>query len=367
MAWLKKLQAVYKAPNLLFRGTFSYDFDGIPLVAKNISIQKRINLLKCGLDMLLHRKRLMCLPPSIQVEPTNICNLDCPLCPTGSTLIKRPKGEISMNLFNRLLEELGDVLLTIILYSWGEPFLSKHFPEMVESCTRRNILTLTSTNGNCSLTKDDALRIVDAGLSALVIAMDGSTQDIYQTYRRGGDIEKVKRFASIIQEAKAIRGSKLPYTNLRVVINNSNEKDLDNIKHFARDLKMDQFSIKSIGDLTANTPFDKFETTDTDMRRYVYGENEGKRKKKPEIKCPFPFRQPTVFWDGTVVGCEFDYETTNSWGKIGDRPFTEIWNSVSALRHRTAILNRKHRPIFCSSCPYRDRVQKSSIVYSVKI
>jgi len=367
MPWLNKLQAVKKIPKLLFRGTLSYDFDGIPLIASNISLKKKINLLICGLDMLLNKKRLLGLPPSIQVEPTNMCNLSCPLCPTGSTRIKRPEGQISMNLFNRLLEELGDVMLSIILYSWGEPFLHKNLSEMVKSCTERNILTITSTNGNCSLTKEGALRIVDAGLSALVIAMDGSTQDIYQTYRRGGDIEKVKRFASNIQEAKTIRGSKLPYTNLRVVINNNNEKDLDNIKKLARDLEVNQFSFKSIGDLTANTPFDKFETVNPDMNRYAYSDIEGKRKKMQEIKCPFPFRQPTVFWDGTVVGCEFDYATMNPWGRVGERQFAEIWNSIPARKHRTAILNQKQRPVFCNICPYRDCVQNSCIIDNIEI
>ena len=367
MGWLNRLRAIAKGPELLFRGTFSYDFDGIPLSARNLPAKKRLNLLKCGIDMLLTREHLLGLPPSIQVEPTNVCNLECPLCPTGSSEVKRPQGFMSLDLFNKLLDELGEVLLTVILYSWGEPFLNKNFFEMVEACSKRDILTVTSTNGNVTMTEGDASRLVDVGLTALIIAMDGSTQDIYQVYRRKGEVEKVKHFAAILQEAKAKRGSGRPYTNLRVVVNNHNRNDLRNIEQIARDLKVDFFSIKSAGDLTANTPFNQFETDDKDMRRYEYTEKNGKRKKKDAIKCPFPFRQPTVFWDGTVVGCEFDYKTAQPWGRIGDSRFADIWNSKAAIRHRAAIMDRKGRPAFCDECcPYRDRIQNSCILHSTQ-
>jgi len=275
---------------------------------------------------------------------------------------------MSLDLFNKLLDELGEVLLTVILYSWGEPFLNRDLCEMVKSCTRRDILTLTSTNGNVVLTEDDALRVVDSGLSALIIALDGSTQEIYQAYRIGGDLEKVKRFTALIQEAKAKRFSKRPYTNLRVVVNNRNQDDLSNIESIARNLEVDLFSIKSIGDLTENTPFSQLESDNEEMRRYPCLSNGGRRGEKTVIKCPYPFRQPTVFWDGTVVGCEFDYKVGNSWGNIVGRGFADIWNSTPALRHRKAILKTREEPAFCGSrCPYRGRVQNSSIVQRIQI
>ena len=52
--------------------------------------------------------------------------------------------------------------------------------------------------------------MVDAGLTGLVVAIDGSTQDIYGVYRKSGSVDKVKRCAELIEKAKALRGAAFP-------------------------------------------------------------------------------------------------------------------------------------------------------------
>jgi MoaA/NifB/PqqE/SkfB family radical SAM enzyme len=365
MTWLTKRNALRKLPALLIQRSFSYDFDGIPVSAKHLPFEKTVNLLKCGLDTLIPFDRQMALPPSIQVEPTNICNLNCPLCPTGSTHGKRKKGFMSLERFRSILHELGDILVSLILYSWGEPFLNRDLPAMIAECTARNILTITSTNGNCKLTLDDALKVVDSGLSVLVIALDGSNQEIYQRYRRGGDVEKVKRFASLITEAKIFRGSELPYTNIRAVVTRENEKDLPNIEGIARSLGMNMFSMKSVGDFVDISLFNKFEPSSVSMRRYAGKGTTHRPNSFP--RCPYPFRQPTIFWDGTVVGCEFDYDFENSWGMVGEKRLAHIWNCPEARDLRKGIRKGKYRASFCRICPYKGRHEGGTVLYCVEL
>ena len=365
MAWMTNFKALGKLSSLLFRGRFSYDFDGVPLVLERIPSHKIMNLLKCGFNSMMPFDRCLGLPPSIQIEPTNICNLNCPLCPTGSKYGKRKGGFMSLEIFRRILDEVGDFLISVILYGWGEPFLNRELPEMIAECTARNILTITSTNGNCTITIEDALRVVDSGLSVLVIALDGSNQETYQRYRSGGNVEKVKHFASLIQEAKTRRGSGRPYTNLRAVVNRGNEEDLHNIEKVARTLGMNMFSVKSLGNLTVNTPYKTFEPLRKDWRRYE--KQDKKHRGKSLFKCPFPFRQPTIFWDGTVVGCEFDYTLENPWGTIEEQRFSQIWNCLEAQTLRKNIRKGKNRTRFCKICPYQDRHQNGSILSCVEI
>jgi hypothetical protein len=92
MAWIERSVAFTKLRQLLIKGRFSFDFDGIPLTAKKLSLPKRLNLLKVGIDTIIRSNKMHSLPPVIQVEPTNICNLKCPLCPTGWNSSKRQKG-----------------------------------------------------------------------------------------------------------------------------------------------------------------------------------------------------------------------------------------------------------------------------------
>jgi radical SAM protein with 4Fe4S-binding SPASM domain len=358
MSWMKISEAMTKMPELLFQGRIFYDFDGIPLIAERLSLTKRINLLKAGMDMALQSNWMRGLPSIIQVEPTNICNLECPLCPTGSGSLRRPKGFVPLEIFHRILHELGDVLMSVYLFCFGEPFMNRNLPRMIEACTVRDILTVTSTNGHFLQTPDEALRVVDSGLTTLIVAIDGSTQEIYQSYRKGGDLERVKRFTALIEEAKVRRGSKFPYTALRCVVTRGNQEDIPNIEGLARELGVNMFTCKTLGCLAHSERFKDFEPSQKGVRRFEYADSS--RLTGSLIRCPFPFRQPIIFWDGTVVGCEYDQEGEMSFGKIGKQNFAEIWNSPKALKLRRSIREGGGRPLFCEDCPYRDRMKEGS-------
>ena len=61
---------------------FDFNFDGMPLYARNLSFAQRMNLLLNGLNGALRKNSNFGLPPIIQVEPSTFCNLHCPLCPS---------------------------------------------------------------------------------------------------------------------------------------------------------------------------------------------------------------------------------------------------------------------------------------------
>ena len=356
MAWMKNSEAFFRVAALLVRGRVHFDFDGIPMRAEGLPIRKRMNLVRCGIDSVLRRNRLRSLPPLIQVEPTNLCNLECPLCPTGSKSMRRERGFMSLETFEKIMDDLGDVLITVYLFGYGEPFMNEDLPGMIKACTDRGILTLTSTNGHFLQTLDDALSVVDAGLTTLIVAVDGSTQEIYQSYRRSGDLGKATRCASLIEEAKVRRGSPFPYTALRSVVTRENESDLPNLERLACDLGVNMFTYKSLGCMTQSEEFGEYEPSAGNMRRFEY--SGPSRITRPLVRCPFPFRQPSVFWDGTVVGSEHDYEKEMPFGRIGEKSFPEIWNGPQALRLRQSIREGRGRPAFCDACPHQDLSQR---------
>jgi wyosine [tRNA(Phe)-imidazoG37] synthetase (radical SAM superfamily) len=357
MGWMTKAGALSKIPDMVVRNRFAFNFDGTPLEARGLSFSQKANLIKAGIDMVLRGERALALPAAIQIEPTNVCNLRCPVCPTGSGQSKRPKGFMSMETFNRILDEIGDSLTFAILYGWGEPFLNRDLPRMISACTARNIRTLSSTNGHCLQTVEEALSVVDAGLSALIVALDGSTQEVYDTYRKGGSVEQVKRCVESIEEAKARRGAVLPYTNLRVVVTSNNQSDLPNVARFAREIGVNMYSCKTLGCLTVSEDFGSFEPQRQELRRFTYDGAE--RRLGAPARCPYPFRQPTVFWDGTLVSCEFDYNLEFPYGSC-DIP--RLWNGPRAKQMRRVIREGGPRPRFCAACPYRGRQQEGSVL-----
>jgi MoaA/NifB/PqqE/SkfB family radical SAM enzyme len=361
MAWISISEAMIKAPRLFFQRKMVFSFDGIPLVAKDISFPKIMNLTKVGLDALVKSNKARSLPPIIQVEPTNMCNLSCPLCPTGANLTSRLKGMMTLKTFHRILEELGDTLIAVYLYSYGEPFMNPDLHRMVRACTTRDILTLTTTNGHFIKTLDDALQIVDAGLTVLITAIDGTTQTIYESYRKQGELEKVKRAVMLVEEAKDVRKSEFPYTVVRSIVTQQNQHEIPQLEKLARDLGVNMFSAKSIGCLPGSEQYHAYEPSEKGLRRF---RKKGDTASKPmPVKCPFPFRQPTIFWDGTLVGSEHDFKMELPFGTIGEKPFSILWNGPQAIQLRKRLRKGHDRPSFCAHCPHEDKMRRSAELF----
>ena len=70
-------------------------------------------------------------PVHITIEPTTACNLRCPVCETGSGILKRPKGEMSLENFKKIIDKIAPHTNTILFYYMGEPFLNGDAYEMI--------------------------------------------------------------------------------------------------------------------------------------------------------------------------------------------------------------------------------------------
>ncbi|MCG8554499.1 MAG: aldehyde ferredoxin oxidoreductase, partial [Proteobacteria bacterium] len=66
-------------------------------------------------------------PAILTIEPTNVCNLECPLCVTGNGKMERRRGLMNFDTFRKTLDKIGDHLVYLLLYHQGEPFLNREF------------------------------------------------------------------------------------------------------------------------------------------------------------------------------------------------------------------------------------------------
>lgn len=125
------------------------------------------------------------LPVSISFEPTTSCNLRCPECPSGLRQFSRPTGMLKKDFFTETIDDLHKHLLYLIFYFQGEPYLNTDFLDMVKYASEKGIYTATSTNAHY-LTDEAARKTIESGLDRLIISIDGTTQEVYQQYRVGG-------------------------------------------------------------------------------------------------------------------------------------------------------------------------------------
>ena len=52
------------------------------------------------------------------IEPTNSCNLGCPLCPTGINAKTRDKGLLKLDEFKKLIDQVKETTIEMYLQNW---------------------------------------------------------------------------------------------------------------------------------------------------------------------------------------------------------------------------------------------------------
>jgi hypothetical protein len=150
------------------------------------------------------------LPPGIQLETGKNCLLGCPGCVVG--LPNSKEGVHFRNAFTSketmesIFEKAYKRAFQVSLYLHGEPLLNKHFFDVCRYAGSKGLWTVIHTNLMPN-TPDLAPRLIESRLCNLVASIDGATQETYERYRRGGDLDTV--FTRIRELSELRRKQKL--------------------------------------------------------------------------------------------------------------------------------------------------------------
>ena len=106
--------------------------------------------------------------------------------------------------------------------------------QIIERSHQRRIFTLLSTN--CTLvTPQIAAELVGCGLDHLVCAIDGITQESYQMYRVGGDVQvALEALKTIVEERKRQRSS--TFVEWQFLVHGHNAEEVQQAKLLAKTL-----------------------------------------------------------------------------------------------------------------------------------
>ena len=340
--------------NLLFRRRLHFEFDRIPMRTPPLPPRRMLNLFRVGLNRLLPLTRVRGYPYMAHISPAGLCNLSCELCPVHD---RETKGKelLPFATFKKFIDETGDYLLYLILWSWGEPLLNPDLVRMTEYARRKKILTVTSTNLN-RLSPDDAKALVVAGPDALIIALDGVTEETYGRQRKGGRAATVVANTRLLLEERARAGSEIPFLNLRMVVSKENEHEMGAFRALAKDLGVDMVSFKAFSTRQpgyGDPEFDKrFAPEDERFRWYRYLPGYVADRRVEKYDCKFPWTKPTLFPDGEVLACEFDLRYEHPFGNIRRESFRDIWFGPRAAAFRETFRAKRDDIRYCRDCVY---------------
>lgn len=355
----KRRQILMKSPNLLWnllvRGSYELNYDLMPAHISQMSMKKRFNLLKAGVNLFYRNLTPWNLPFNMQIELTNFCNLKCPVCPVGTKELNRRPMAMSIGLFERLMEEVGSYLLTAALFAWGEPLLHPKLPDILRIANKHRIVIRLSTNGQ-NLNDD---KIIDTLITHpptyLIVAIDGLTDETNSKYRVGAKLEKILSGVYRLAEIKQKKGLKLPILHMRYIVMKHNQHELMNVRSFAENNRFEFLTIRTLSTIDSSEDTHRMLIPDTERYR-AFNYKYDKRIQRNDFICDMPFVFPTILADGTLVACDQDYNAKQPLGILTDGvSFKDIWFGKQAVKTRKIVRDSRKSLSFCRNCPYADR------------
>ena len=305
---------------------------------------------------------------SVNIEPTNICNLACSICPQSNGL-SRPQGTMSLDTFKLIVSACQPSVTTMAMYLHGEPFLNPDLPDMVALAAEKGIRVSIFTNGipiteavwrrilNVKVTKPgrnrgaSLVRLKDRDpissevgyaentirAASVVFSMDLLSAEGYQRIK-GADL-----FSSAsAQLATLARLNAEQPRPIRMTLRSIYGGEDRNSVRFALGKWL---SMPGISDMQLTHPIPWPGRKDADIL--------GSRllPEGSDFLCPQIWNSPSIYWGGSVSPCSYDYMGECIIGDIHKNSLTEIVNSEAARRFRRHhLLGNRHRIPLCAEC-----------------
>jgi radical SAM protein with 4Fe4S-binding SPASM domain len=331
-----------------------FNFNDSKNLLKKLTVKRIWNALKVvssfQLSQWLQKPIQWGYPISVSFEPTTSCNLRCPECPSGLRSFTRPTGMLQKDFFRETIDDIHQHLLYLIFYFQGEPYLNPEFLDMVKYASSKNIYTATSTNAHY-ITDEVAKKTVESGLDRLIISIDGTTQEVYQQYRVGGNLNKVIEGAKKIVKWRKELNSKTPFIFFQFLVVKPNEHQLEEIKQLAKEIGVDEVRFKTAQVYDYETDPNQLIPNNEKYSRYKK-DKDGKYKPKNKLvnRCWKLWHANVITWDGLVVPCCFDKDAMHQLGNIKNESFKHIWNNSNYKQFRTELMKSRKNIDICSNC-----------------
>lgn len=271
-------------------------------------------------------------PPCVQIEPTSICNYRCVFCYQVDKAFSHAgeghMGQMPLETFKRVVDELHGNVEAVTLASRGEPLLCRQIEEML-AYTAGKFLGLKINTNAWFLDERKAHAILSAEPNTLVFSADAADPELYARLRVNGKLERV--LANVRQFAE-IKARHYPHSRTIVRVSGvrySDSQDFAAIESFWHDY------VDQVAFVNYNPWESAYDAPPNGL----------------SAPCSDLYRRAFVWWDGTVNPCDVDYRSTLAVGNVLDRPFADVWacDGYQALR-RTHGTGGRQRLSPCKGC-----------------
>tara|TARA_Y100000590_G_C15734977_1_gene1018256 strand:+ start:1642 stop:2775 length:1134 start_codon:yes stop_codon:yes gene_type:complete len=273
-------------------------------------------------------------PLCLDIETTNICNLDCIMCPRTVLIARGVYSDIGLmdfDLYRKILDEGAKYNLpSVKLQYLGEPLAHPDVGKQIKYAKDAGVLDVMFNTNGTLLTKEKSHEILEAGIDAIFFSFDSMDPETYNKIRVGADFQKVIDNILGFLEIKKKFGYENVHTRASMTIMGQDIEDLEKFKEFW----LDHVDIAGFG-LYKDTPED--ESMDSPYN--------------PDFQCAQPFQRMFIMWDGTATPCCVDHNREYIMGDASKQTIYDIWHGPEAKLLRKAQLNGCYNDIgICNKC-----------------
>ena len=257
------------------------------------------------------------VPLHVDFELSTYCNFRCPMCPFGMPKGSRPEtfdsvsGWFPFDLFRKVIDEgvpLG--LRAIDLSYYNEPLLRRDLLQFIEYADTHGILDIMFSTNAQLLSPETTERLLDTGLTRLMVSLDASTRESFEQIRIRGDFEKVVGNLEHFLRRKSERGQILPITRVSFVKTSINEHEVDEfVDHW-----------KPLVDYVCVQELSEFDEMKLDLTPKSVHSN-------LDFRCHNPWHRLTLRADGETLPCCLIYGQRLPMGNVARQSLQEIWMS----------------------------------------
>jgi MoaA/NifB/PqqE/SkfB family radical SAM enzyme len=312
--------------------------------------RKLANILLAETELRRRKSVLRSRPYYYIVDICNVCNLRCPLCPTGTETLGRVQGMMRLAEYRQILDKIKDYALVICLYNHGEPFLNKDVFAIIDETARNNVASYLSSNFNWPIPIDPK-DIVRSGLEYITCSLDGVSQQRYQEYRVGGDLDEAFDNMRRLLAARKALGRKTPFVEWQFIVFRHNYDEMEKARELAAKWGVDLLRFVAPGIQPESMHDDSLRERwlpDDPVFQQRYPDGAKERGYVYDRSCFYLYRSMSIYPGGGVTPCCFTHDRKDDFGDINSGSIMEIWNN----RHF-----RSARMLFNDKPPAEERIQ----------
>lgn len=289
------------------------------------------------------------MPVFVSVEPAAVCQLRCPECPVGQRSHQPSAGSgqplMPREVWEKVLREAAPYAHTMQFYFQGEPLLNKDLPQMVSEAHEAGLYTIVSTNAQ-AMTQETADALVSAGLSRIIVSMDGLTDESYSAYRVGGSLDQCKAALRYMRDAKTRLHGRTTI-ELQCLRLRTNEHEWAEFKKQYKALGADRLVFKT-AQLYGYENGHPLMPAEPRYSRYIQGADGQYRRKKLRRGCLRVWSGVVVTTTGEVLPCCYDKARAHAYGNIMNAHLKDLFAGEKAAAFRKAALDEQAE--ICKEC-----------------